>query len=89
MLLCLLFDLPRCAIIFKAVERQENSVPGEEARSRGECPGGPWGSGDAGICLFMQEKDITAKRRAFHPDHSHSVQLIESDRGEKKRVLMF
>lgn len=74
--LCLMFDLSRCAVTSKAVERQESRVPGEEARSRGECPGGPWGSGDAGICLFMQEKDFTAKLQAFHPDHSHSVRLI-------------
>lgn len=34
----------------------------------------------------MQEKDITAKRRAFHPDHSLSVQIIEMDRRRKREM---
>jgi len=78
-----MFDLSRSAM----TSQSGKARPGEEARSRGECPGGPQGSGDAGICLFMQEKDFTAKLQAFHPDHSHSVQLIESDRGKRERML--
>jgi len=85
-LLRLLFDHPGCSITSTAVERQESSVPESEAWSRGECPGGPWGSGGAGICLFMQEKDITAKPRVFHPDHSLSEQLIEMDRRRKREI---